>query len=62
MYDGNKLSILDFERSLVGPIDYDFILGMCEYYPWKWASASTDMITVESDYQGLMQMILENYN
>lgn len=62
MYDGDKLSILDFERSLVGPIDYDFrILAMCEYYPWKWASASTDMITVESDYQGLMQMILENY-
>ena len=62
MYDGDKLSILDFERSLVGPIDYDFrILAMCEYYPWKWASASTDMITVESDYQGLMQMILDNY-
>jgi len=36
MYDGNKLSILDFERILVGPIDYKFrILGMCEYYPWK---------------------------
>ena len=62
MYDGDKLSILDFERSLVGPIDYDFrILAMCEYYPWKWASASTDMITVESDYQGLMKMILDNY-
>ncbi len=62
MYDDDKLSILDFERSLVGPIDYDFrILAMCEYYPWKWASASTDMITVESDYQGLMKMILDNY-
>lgn len=35
---------------------------MCVYYPWKRASASIDMITVESDYQGLMQMILENYN
>lgn len=62
LYDGNKISILDFERSMIAPIDYDFrLLLMCEYYPWKWASVSTDMLTVENDYQGLRQMLLDNY-
>jgi hypothetical protein len=29
--------------------------------PWLWASGETDMLTVESDYQDLMSMIIENY-
>lgn len=62
LYDGNKISIIDFERNMVAPIDYDFrILAMCEYYPWKWASVYTDMKTIESDYQGLIQIIIDNY-
>lgn len=62
IYDGNKLSLLDFERYMVGPIDYDFkIFSRYDCEPHLWASAKTDMITVENDYQNLMNMFLENY-
>ena len=48
---------------MVGPIDYDFKI-FSRYYktPWLWASAETDMITVESDYQDLMNLFIENYD
>jgi len=43
-------------------IDYDFrILNRCKEVPWHWASAKTDMLTIESDYQNLMPTIIENY-
>ena len=29
--------------------------------PWLWASGETDMLAVESDYQDLMSMIIDNY-
>jgi len=62
IYDGDKLSLLDFERYMVGPIDYDFkIFSRYDKEPHLWASAKTDMITVENDYQNLMNMFLENY-
>ena len=47
---------------MIAPIDYDFrILNTCKIVPWLWASAKTDMLTVEFDYQHLMSMFLENY-
>lgn len=60
-HDGN-LTLLDYEYCMVAPIDYEFrIFELCKDMPWKWASAETDMITVEDDYQDLMKMIIENY-
>lgn len=62
IYDGINLHLLDFERSMVAPIDYDFkIFSRYNVQPYLWASAKTDMITVESDYQDLMSMFLDNY-
>ena len=62
IYDGNNLHLLDFERSMVAPIDYDFkIFSRYNVQPYLWASAKTDMITVESDYQNLISMFLDNY-
>lgn len=62
MFDNGTLRLLDFERCMIAPIDYDFkIFTRCGSEPWKWASAKTDMITVEADYQDLMNMFIENY-
>lgn len=62
IYRDEKLKLLDFERSMIYPIDYDFkIWDKCKESPWLWASAKTDMLTVEDDYQELMQMFLDNY-
>lgn len=62
MFDGTNLHLLDFERCMIAPIDYDFrIFSRYNSEPYLWASAKTDMLTVESDYQDLMSMFLENY-
>lgn len=62
MFDGTNLHLLDFERCMVAPIDYDFrIFSVSRFVPWLWASGKTDMITVLSDYQTLMDMIIDNY-
>lgn len=62
IYNNGNLKLLDFERSRAFPIDYDFkIWNHCMEAPWKWASTDTDMLTVEEDYQGLMQLFIDNY-
>ena len=62
IFDGTNLHLLDFERCMVAPIDYDFrILSKYNSQPYLWASAKTDMLSVESDYQDLISMFLENY-
>ena len=62
IYDGNKVHLLDFERSMVAPIDYDFrIFSRYDSEPYLWASAQTDMLTIETDYDDLMDMFLDNY-
>ena len=62
IYDKNKLTLLDFERTMTAPLDYEFrILNRYNSMPWLWASGDTDMKTVESDYQDLMPMIIDNY-
>lgn len=63
IYDKNKLTLLDFERTMTAPLDYEFrILNRYNSMPWLWASGETDMLTVESDYQDLMSMIIDNYS
>lgn len=62
IYDGNNLKIIDFEYSMSAPIDYDFrIFSLYENYPYLHESGYTDMKTVESDYQDLMNIIIDNY-
>ena len=62
IFDGTKVHLLDFERSKVAPIDYDFrLFSMYDSLPYLWASAQTDMLTVESDYTDLIDMFLDNY-
>lgn len=62
IYNNGKLTLIDFERSMIGAIDYDFrILSRYKETPWLWANEKTDMLTVESDYQNLMDMFIDNY-
>ena len=62
IYNEGEIKLLDFERCMIAPIDYDFKL-FSRYYsePWLWASAKTDMLTVENDYQDLITMFIDNY-
>ena len=62
IYKDGKLTLLDFERTMTAPLDYDFrLFNRYKSMPWLWASGSTDMLTVESDYQDLMPMFIEYY-
>lgn len=62
IYKEGKIYLLDFERSHVAPIDYDFsILNRCKRKPWLWANEETDMLTIEEDYQNIMPIVIENY-
>lgn len=62
IYNNGKLILIDFERSMIGAIDYDFrILSRYKETPWLWANEKTDMLTIESDYQNLMDMFIDNY-
>lgn len=63
IYDGNNLKLIDFEYCMNAPIDYDFrIFSLYKYYPYLHAGLDTDMKTVESDYQDLMNIIVDNYD
>lgn len=57
-----EIKILDFERSMVAPIDYDFnILNICREYPYYWSSEETDMLQVEIDYEYIIDYIKTYY-
>jgi len=63
MYDDGRINLLDFERYMASPIDYDFrIFYRYAETPWLWASEKTDMLTVETDYQDIMKNFIENYD
>ncbi len=62
IYDGKNLFLIDFERCMPGPIDYDFrIFARYDKEPYLWASIDTDMLTVDCDYQDFLQMLFDNY-
>lgn len=62
VFNGTDLYLLDFENCMVAPIDYDFkIFSIYDSKPYLWASCKTDMLTVESDYEDFMNLLLENY-
>lgn len=62
IYDGNDLYLLDFERCMAAPIDYDLrIFNRYNEEPWLWASYTTDMLTIENDYNNFMNYFISNY-
>lgn len=63
IYNKGELKLIDFERCMIAPIDYDFkIFNRYNKDPWKWASMKTDMLTVEDDYQNIMNLFISNYD
>lgn len=63
LYKEGELVILDFETWKIAPLDYEFrILNRYQEKPWKWASIKTDMLTVEKDYQSIMDILTKNYD
>ena len=63
IYYNGEVKLIDFERYMTGSIDYDFKrLSRYNEQPYLWASGDTDMLTVESDYQDMMDIFLENYD
>ncbi len=62
IYKEGTIYLIDFERSRIAPIDYDFkILNRCQQKPWVWANEQTDMLTIEDDYYDIMSIVIENY-
>lgn len=62
IYNNGDIKLIDFEHVMNGSIDYDFKrLSMYKEMPWLWASIDTDILTVESDYENLISMFLDNY-
>ena len=62
IYQEGKIKILDFERTMSAPIDYEFrILNRYTETPWLCASEKTDLLTVETDYQQVMSVIIRTY-
>ena len=46
---------------MLGPIDYEYrYLNQYKTRPWKWASETSDLLTIEADYDEVMDIILEN--
>lgn len=63
IYNKGELKLIDFERCMIAPVDYDFkIFNRYNKDPWKWASMKTDMLTIEDDYQNIMDLFISNYD
>ncbi len=63
IYNDGKIRLIDFERCMFGPVDYEFrLFDRYDDEPWKWASSDTDMLTVEDDYRGFMDMFIDGYD
>lgn len=61
-YNHGKIKIIDFERSLYAPKDYelDIIYRMIRK-PWKFASEETEKFTNSKDYENIMPYIAKYY-
>lgn len=63
IYNKGELKLIDFERCMIAPIDYDFkIFNRYNKEPWKWASMKTDMLTVEDDFIHFMDYFKQAYD
>jgi len=61
-YNKGKIKLIDFERSMYAPIDYelDIIYRMIRK-PWKYASEETEKYINENDYKNIMFYIEKYY-
>lgn len=61
-YNNGKIKIIDFERSMYAPIDFELdILYRMIRKPWKFASEETEQYTNSSDYSNIMLYIEKYY-
>lgn len=62
IYDGKTLKLIDFERCMTAPVDYELrIFSIYDTMPWLWAGIDTDMIACEHDYNNVLPLIVEKY-
>ena len=60
--NGDDIKLIDFERSMVGAIDYEFrILAICRKRPYLWASAETDMLQTDYDFKDVIKIVKKYY-
>jgi len=58
----DKLYLIDFNDSIVAPIDYDLrLLFMCKDTPWKWANTEMDPFQLPKDYKNIIAYIKKYY-
>ena len=61
-YDDGKIKLIDFERSLYAPKDFELdILYRMIRKPWKFASEENEQYTNSSDYSSIMLYIEKYY-
>jgi Predicted aminoglycoside phosphotransferase len=62
IYSDGTIKIIDFERSMVAPRDYDLnIFFRMVRMPWKYASEETEKYTNSSDYSMIPTYVKEYY-
>lgn len=62
IYNNGDLKIIDFNDSIVAPIDFEFRqLYMCQEQPWKWANIEMDPLQKAEDYKYIWKYIKDNY-
>lgn len=62
LYHNGKIKLIDFERSLYAPIDFELdILYRMVRKPWKFASEENEIYTKVSDYKNIMKYIEKYY-
>lgn len=63
LYDGESLKIIDFNDTIIAPIDYDFrLLYMCQFAPWKWADIKMDPYQKCEDYVHIFDYVKKYYS
>ncbi len=62
IYDNGKLYLIDFDRVIYCPIDYELMIfkSMCDQ-PWKFANETDEEFTKKEDYENLPALLKEFY-
>ncbi len=62
IYDNGKLSLIDFDRVLFCPVDYELMIikSMCDE-PWKFANEEDEKNTKLKDYKNILPWLKEFY-
>ena len=62
IYNGEVIKIIDFERSLYAPFDYEFgLFFRMVKTPWKFASEETEKYVKQEDYESIIGYIKKYY-